>query len=280
MTHIAVVGDVHGGWGPEDCALFEADPPDLVLIVGDLAGLWWPTTLRVARGIGALRVPTLVLPGNHDASTPIQLLGEVTGQPAMGAPFAGVQGRRLDALAEAVAPATLGAYSRHPVGEGAEAVDLIAGRPHSMGGPTLAFTPHLTARWGVDSLEASVARLRELIDAAGPRLVFASHNGPSGLGATRSDPWGCDFRAAEGDWGDPDMEQAIAYARETGREVLAVVAGHMHRSLKGGGQRTWQHRDQGILYVNAACVPRVRDGRRHHVSLTLADQASAEDVWR
>jgi hypothetical protein len=39
-------------------------------------------------------------------------------------------------------------------------------------------------------------------------------------------------------------------------------------------------RDGDTLYVNAAEVPRVRGGRRHHVRVVVREgSAEAEDVW-
>ena len=273
-----MVGDIHGRWDAEDVRLLDEAGYDGVLVVGDLAGLRFGPAERVARSLATLRTPTVFVPGNHDGANALHLLGAVTGQPLLGRPFDAAFGRNLQTLREAVGPHALGAYSRHRFGD----LTVIAARPHSMGGPTLSFADHLQATWGVGSLDASAARLQALVDGAETeRLVFVAHNGPTGLGSTRSSPWGCDFRAAEGDWGDPDLETAITYAKRAGRRVLAVCAGHMHRKLRGGGQRTWRTEQDGTLYLNAAEVPRIRkDGRRHHVRLELhADHATAEDVW-
>jgi hypothetical protein len=65
--------------------------------------------------------------------------------------------------------------------------------------------------------------------------------------------------------------------------VPAVIAGHMHWSLQGGGVRRWQVEREGTLYLNPARVPRHfhdADGTyHHHVSLTLGpDGAVAEEV--
>jgi hypothetical protein len=54
----------------------------------------------------------------------------------------------------------------------------------------------------------------------------------------------------------------------------------MHRTLKGGGRRAWIEQRDDTLYLNAAEVPRVRKGRRHHVQMTLTtDAVVAEEVW-
>ena len=277
MVRLAILGDLHGHWSSIDAQQLDAAGYDAVLVVGDLAGLRWAPTLAVARGLAELTTPTIVVPGNHDATHPAQLLAEVVGRPRAGHPLAGTQRRRLDALVEALGPCALGAYSVHEVGP----ISVIAGRPHAMGGPTLSFAAHLHARCGVDSLEASRDRLCALVDQAPTDdLLFLAHNGPTGLGDRRTDIWGCDFRRAEGDWGDPDLRSAIDHATARGRRVHAVCAGHMHRRIKGGGTRTPQLVHGDTLYVNAAEVPRVREGRRHHVALELLDgPARATDQW-
>lgn len=277
-TRFAVIGDIHTRWTDDDVRMIDEAAYDGVLVVGDLAGLRFGPTAAIARSLATLQTRTLLVPGNHDASHAIQLLAEAIQRPSLGRPFASTQARNLETLREAFRPHELAAWSSHRFGD----VTVIAGRPHSMGGPTLSFADHLQTTWEVDSLEASTERLVALVDAAETdRLVFVAHNGPAGLGTSRSDIWGCDFRASEGDWGDPDLTEAIAHAVGTGRQVLAVCAGHMHRRLRGGGQRVWKVERGGTLYVNAAEVPRIdRDGRHHHVRLTLEDdRVLAEDVW-
>jgi uncharacterized protein (TIGR04168 family) len=108
-----------------------------------------------------------------------------------------------------------------------------------------------------------------------------AHNGPAGLGVSRRDIFGCDFRREEGDHGDPDLGEALARARARGAPIAAVVAGHMHHALRGGGTRRWLASIDGVCVVNAARVPRARrDGTRHHVCLTLdGTRAEATEVW-
>lgn len=285
---LALVGDVHGAFGPEDVAALDrgrgGQPYDRVLFVGDLAGYTLRGTLAVARRIAALRTPTLVVPGNHDAMSAPQMLAELTHHDAGAAMLSGGEERRVRALAEALGGAELTGYRVHELAPG---LSLVAARPHSFGGPRLAFRPYLCRAFDVASMEASAARLRALVDAAaGPSLVFLAHNGPSGLGAARSALWGADFRREGGDFGDPDLRAAVEHARASGKRVLAVLAGHMHRQLRGGGppRVAFARDEQGTLFVNAARVPRVfREGARtlrHHVAVTLdPERADAEDVF-
>jgi uncharacterized protein (TIGR04168 family) len=104
------------------------------------------------------------------------------------------------------------------------------------------------------------------------------------LGDRADSIWGCDFRRKEEDWGDQDLEAAVSHAKSNGRRVLATVAGHMHRKTKAGKRRPAQVEQDGVLYVNAAEVPRHRKvngiKRRHHVKLTVtAGDITAEDLW-
>jgi len=277
MTRLAVLGDIHGHWTAADAPHLDGLGYDAVLVVGDLAGLRFSGTLKVARGLGALRTPTLVMPGNHDATHPLQLLAHVAGRPTLGAPLRPVQSRRLEALHEALGDCVVAAYSRHRVGD----LTVVAARPHSMGGPDLAFRAMLSTYWGVDSFDASAARLRELVDGVDTEdIVFLAHNGPTGLGDHATSIWGCDFRAEMGDWGDPDLAEGIAFARRKGHRVRAVVAGHMHRRVRGGKARTWLVEDEGTSYVNAAEVPRIREGRHHHVAIEIDPaRVQVEDRW-
>jgi uncharacterized protein (TIGR04168 family) len=162
------------------------------------------------------------------------------------------------------------------------ALTLIAGRPHSMGGPDLAFAEHMHDAWGVATMAESTARLKLLVDQAGTRdVLFVAHNGPTGLGSEPADMWGNDFRPGGGDWGDPDLAAAIVHARASGRRVLGVIAGHMHLRTKGGDERPWHAERAGVLYVNAARVPRIfaadgaegMDVHRHHLAVSLTRDA-------
>jgi uncharacterized protein (TIGR04168 family) len=153
-----------------------------------------------------------------------------------------------------------------------------------MGGCELSFPDELERSFGVSTLAASTERLCALVDQAeSEQVVFFAHNGPHGLGETPDAPWGRDFDPAAGDWGDRDLRSAIDYAIARGRRPLAVLAGHMHWRLRTGGERRWQLREDGILYVNAARVPRVfghDSGRGHqHVAIWFdASGAHAAEV--
>jgi hypothetical protein len=71
----------------------------------------------------------------------------------------------------------------------------------------------------------------------------------------------------------------VSYAQNSGRHVLAVVGGHMHRKLRGGGERLSKVERDGVVYVNAARVPRVDSVGRHHVRVEIEGrQVRVSDV--
>lgn len=277
MMRIAVIGDVHEYWDETDNRYFNAADVDCVLFVGDLARVAGGT--EVARQLSALRRRTVVIPGNHDACVPLQLFAEMAHRPAARRLSRGHE-QRIQSIDDALGDAELGGYRLHHFPE----LDIVTARPHAMGGDRLYFADYLARRFDVHSMAQSAARLRRLVDQAGDTLLFLAHNGPSGLGDAAQAIWGCDFNPELGDFGDPDLRDAVDYALSTGRQVRAVVAGHMHhRTVQG--MRTWWRRVDNVLYVNAACVPRITEEtgsgrRRHHVRLDIdGDDISLCEVW-
>ena len=284
---IGVVGDIHTQWDARDAKALDEAAYDLILFVGDLGGYRARGAERVARRMARLRTRAFAIAGNHDAVLAAQLVAEAfpRGRAARGFLSLG-QGGRVDALERALGQITLGGFSAHEVAPGADALWLVVARPHSMGGPSLAFERQLRRRYGVASLGDSRDAICRAVDEtpAGARLLFLAHNGASGLGDSRDAICGRDFHRNAGDWGDPDLREAIDYARRSGRRVLASVSGHMHLRLKGGGRRDDQAREGGTLHLNVAEVPRHRRAgggvERHHVCLEIeGDEARATTVW-
>jgi uncharacterized protein (TIGR04168 family) len=120
--------------------------------------------------------------------------------------------------------------------------------------------------------ESAGALLRLVDQVSTPTLLILAHNGPRGLGNRAHDIWGCDFRDEEGDWGDPDLEVAVARAVERGLRAV-IVAGH----------RVWHTISDEVLYVNPARVPRIYAGSdaelRYHAVLALdGGEAKLEQV--
>jgi uncharacterized protein (TIGR04168 family) len=283
-VRIAVVGDVHVHWDETDLAYFNRSDYDLLLFVGDLAKYAHSGGLRVAESLSRLSRPALVIPGNHDGVRALQLLAEISGNRRMIRLLGRGQRRRCAALRRALAPIPMVGYSRHEFSVRGLDFAILAARPHSMGGPALGCAPYLRGAFGVASMEESAERLKELVDECpAERIIFFAHNGPTGLGESQSDIWGCDFRLPEGDFGDPDLRIAIDHARARSKKVLAVVAGHMHHALAGGGERCWLVEREGLLHINAARTPRIfvcgQHRLRHHVVLeTDGCRTTAEQV--
>jgi uncharacterized protein (TIGR04168 family) len=283
---IGVIGDVHLFWDDSDVSFFNRGGYDLLLFVGDLAAYTQVRGKRVARSLRRLRVPAMCIPGNHDGLHALQLGAEIAPRAhRLRDAFCEGQARRCRNLAEALGDVELVAYSQRRIAPAGVPLNIVACRPHSIGGRRLACLRYLNEAYGVDSMKSSIARLKSLVDACDDApILFLAHNGPTGLGDRADSIWGCDFRQKEEDWGDQDLEEAVRYAHRKGRRVLATIAGHMHRKTKSGKSRPAQLEKDGVLYVNAAEVPRHRrvNGakRRHHVKLTVTPGGvTAEDLW-
>ena len=283
---IGVIGDVHLFWDSEDVAFFNRSNYDMLLFVGDLAAYTQVRGLRVARSLRKLRIPAMCIPGNHDGLHAFQLGAEIAPRAQrLRNAFCQGQDRRCRNLGRALGDVKLVAYSRHKIELSGVALNLVVCRPHSIGGRRVACLRYLAKGYGVDSMDASSARLKALVNQCDDApIVFLAHNGPSGLGDRADSIWGCDFRRQEEDWGDRDLEEAVRHAKEKGHAVLTTVAGHMHRRTKSGKRRPGKVKKDGTLYVNAAEVPRhrIKNGtmKRHHVRLTLTKtKATAEDIW-
>lgn len=264
---LAVIGDIHGFWDATDSDWFNQSDYDGVLFVGDLPR--WTNSIAIARQLSRLTLPAWLLPGNHDGVTKRQLLAEIKGANITAWLTCGGMAKRTAELRKALLPVQMVGFSLHPLQPD---LAILAARPHAMGPNRFHFRRYLSRRFDVDGFDASSEHLKRLIDAAPKRLIMLAHNGPHGLGAAPDAPFGCDFNPALGDFGDPDLKAAMDYARASGREVLAVVAGHMHhRNAKTRAVRRDWAMDGDILCINAAHVPRVRrDGsHRHHICLTI-----------
>lgn len=290
---LALIGDIHCAWGPEDVAYFDghgavAKPYDAVLFTGDLPGLRHGRILDVATKIGALQTPGFMVPGNHDGPSLGELVADIAGLSDTNLFLHRAMRWRLKRLQAALKGVQLCGFSHHTIRCQSDAtappIGLIVVRPHSQGGH-LNFRPYIRRAFGPATIDESSALLRRIVDECPyERLVFLGHNGPAGLGSDAADMFGADHKPNGGDWGDLDYREAVDYAQASGKKVLAVVAGHMHLRTKQRKIRPWCLRRDETLYINAAKVPRVfraEDGvmRRYHTALTLdGDSAIAEQV--
>ncbi|MBV1906416.1 MAG: metallophosphoesterase [Pseudomonadales bacterium] len=269
---LAIVGDLHTHWDHIDLAQFARANYDLLYFTGDLGGGTPDSTLRIAQSIAQLNQPALVMPGNNDTGDIHQLAAELTHQNGMNRLLSITKGTE-----NTQNPISLCGYSQHRINTPHTDIGLIAARPHSMGGVSLSFPEYMEATYGISTLEQSTQRLIDLVDNTDTEnLIFLAHNGPQGLGQEPQDMWGCDFKENGGDWGDPDLTDAIFYAREKGKKILAVIGGHMHLRTKQGHERPWKTTIGDTLYINAAKVPRIfqskEDVHRHHILMTINEQ--------
>jgi uncharacterized protein (TIGR04168 family) len=271
MIRIAVIGDIHRCFSEFDIRYFNVSDYNLILLVGDLSNWWQSEGVKAASHISRLSKMSLFIPGNHDTINAFQLLAEVKKVRPVAELASIGQGRRLGEIQREINPVTVCGYSVHPFSHGQVKLDIIAARPFSMGGDEISSRRYLRQAYGVKSMDDSTHLLKKCVESAkSERVIFLAHNGPAGLGSKRTDIWGRDFGKTGGDHGDPDLRSAIDYAQERGKQVVAVIAGHMHRHIVGGLRRGWVVED-GIHYINAAYVPRIftqgSETLHHHVRL-------------
>lgn len=267
---IAIIGDLHGRYNGLDNDYLERSGFDLVLFVGDLGSGTLKNGLEMIRTISRLRVPGLVMPGNNDAPHLAELQAELSFQAGKSELLRLMGPSRR----KGVEPC---GFTNHNLITNHGGVTLIAARPCAMGGSECSFAEQLERNHDVSNLDDSTRQLKALVDAAEHTdLIFLAHNGPFGLGERPYDLWSRDFELpaqpnAAKDWGDRDLSEAVAYAKARGKRVIAVIAGHMHRSHSN--ERPLWVQDEHTSYVNAAFVPRIQmlDNKEthHYVELTI-----------
>lgn len=279
-TRIAVIGDLHGFWDDWDAQYFGATAYDLLLFTGDLGSGTGSDGVRIARSIGRLAKPALVMPGNNDVSAAAQIAAELGHQRGL-LSLLKLGGRAHGGRSGDV---HLAGYGLHRYDFDGRPLTVVSARPYAKGGGELSSPEQLHERYAIASIEESTRALCALIDRVEtPGLILLAHNGPAGLGDRATDLWGRDFGGQEGDWGDPDVRAAIVHARRRDKRVIALVGGHMHSPTRTGAARTWQASRDHTLYVNAARVPRIferEDGKyRHHVAIEIVEgRASAREL--
>lgn len=274
---LAVIGDIHGFWDARDTAYFNESDYDALLFVGDLPRL--TGELAIARELARLTKPAWLIPGNHDGATAPQLLAEMKGWRGVRQTASLGMTHRVRRLSHALEPVRLRGFALETLGED---LGLLIARPHAMGPDQFYYRAYLKRRYGVDDFDSSADVLKQLVDSAPSRLIVLAHNGPAGLGAQPEAPWGCDFDNRHPDFGDPDLRAAIDHAQASGRQVPAVVAGHMHHHSKNGHERhTWGYAGD-TLCINAARVGRIRkqNDHRHHIALDIdGSDVQAQTCW-
>ncbi|MEA5554804.1 TIGR04168 family protein [Anabaena cylindrica UHCC 0172] len=245
---IAVIGDVHDQWEVEDGIALKHLGIDLVLFVGDFGN----ESVEVVRAIASLDIPKAAVMGNHDAWYSATEWGRKK------CPY--------DRTKEDWVQEQLDLLGDTHVGYGQLDfpdwnLTIVGGRPFTWGGPEWRFAEICQERYGVSSLEESADKIVKVVKSTTyDNIIFLGHNGPSGLGDRPEDPCGKDWHPIGGDFGDPDLAEAISQSLNMKKTVSLVTFGHMHRTLRHTKkvQRKAVFRSpEGTIYLNAATVPRI-----------------------
>ncbi|MBD2426524.1 TIGR04168 family protein [Phormidium sp. FACHB-1136] len=272
---LAIVGDVHDQWSDADAVALHRLAVDLVLFVGDFGN----EVVDVVRQVAALDLPKAVILGNHDAwytATP------------WGRKKCPYNRQHEDWVAQQLQDLGDCHVGYGHVDLPQFGLSVVGGRPFSWGGSDWTNAPFYAERYGVQHFQDSIERICQAVDATRyDNLIFIGHCGPKGLGDAPEDPCGRDWKPLGGDFGDPDLAAAIAYAKDRGKAVPLVAFGHMHHTLRHRKDhlRRQTHSDGSTLYLNAARVPRWRQQhgqtQRHFALVTLQTNQviRARQVW-
>jgi uncharacterized protein (TIGR04168 family) len=274
MTKIAIVGDVHNHWSDGDATALAGLGVDLVLFVGDFGN----EAVAVVRSVAALDLPKAVILGNHDAQYSATQKGKSK------CPYDRTREDWVQLQIDLLGEAYVGYGCRDFPSLG---LSVVGSRPFSWGGDTWKNTSFYQQRCDVEDFTRSAEKIQAAIAlAAFETVIVLAHNGPTGLGETPESPCGKDWGKTTGDYGDPDLALALAQI-PAGKQVPLVTFGHMHHSLRHRTDRERQisHLEDNRLYLNAACVPRIRqfeDASWHNFTIvTLLDGqvSAAKLVW-
>ena len=248
LIKIAIVGDVHDRWEIADEIALQLLGVDLVLFVGDFGN----ESVQVVREIAAVKLPKAAVFGNHDAWYSASDWGKQK-CPYDRQKEDWVQDQ-IDLLKE-----THVGYSKLDFPE--LQLTVVGSRPFSWGGDVWKNAEFYKERFGVTSFAESTAKIVAAAEtAAYDTVIFLGHNGPVGLGSNADDPCGKDWQPLGGDYGDPDLTDAIALTRKLGKTIPLVTFGHMHHDLRYTKQhlrKTFAISSEGTMYLNAARVPRI-----------------------
>ncbi len=273
---LAVIGDVHDQWDPLDALALHHLAVDLALFVGDFGN----EVVELVQQIADLAIPKAVILGNHDAWYTATDWGRKK------CPYDRRHEDRVEQQLLALGDCHVG-YGQLDLPH--LGLSVVGGRPFSWGGSEWKNADFYAQRYGIHNFAESTARLHQAVDATTcETLVFIGHCGPKGLGANPEDPCGRDWKPIGGDFGDPDLAAAIAYAKTRGKTVPLVAFGHMHHSLRHRKDRLRRQihlDDDQTLYLNAASVPRwiqTHGVTQRNFSLVTLHQhqvQSADRVW-
>ena len=270
-TVIAVVGDIHDQWEAADGIALQKLGIDLALFVGDYGN----ESVDVVKAIADLDIPKAAVFGNHDAWYTATAWGR--------------QKCPYDRKKEDWVQEQIDLFGEAHVGYGkldfpALNLTVVGSRPFTWGGSVWKNEDFYQERFGVTNFEESTARIvTAATNSAYETVIFLGHNGPSGLGDCPEDPCGKDWQPLGGDFGDPDLTEAIAQTRATGKKIPLVAFGHMHHKLRHTQQslRKPVHVARETVYLNAASVPRIVENgsdRQRNFSLVYLQSGIVSQV--
>lgn len=244
---IAVVGDVHDLWEAEDAIALQKLAVDLVLFVGDFGN----ESVDVVRQIASIMLPKAAIMGNHDAWYTASDWGRKR------CPYDRKKEDWVQQQLDLLGNAHVG-YGKLDFPE--FQLSVVGSRPFSWGGEIWKNEQFYRKRYGITNFDDSAARIFAAAESAAyETIIFVGHNGPTGLGNRPEDPCGKDWQPIGGDYGDPDLEIAIAKTQALGKKIPLVTFGHMHHTLRHTKEkpRTAISTTPGTVYLNSASVPRI-----------------------
>ena len=244
---IAVVGDVHDQWSQADEQALWHLGVDLVLFVGDFGN----ESIDIVRQIAGIKIPKAVIMGNHDAWYSASAWGRQK------APYDRSKEDRVQQQLDLLGEAHVG-FSQLDFPQ--FNLSVVGSRPFSWGGSTWRNSQFYRDRYNVNSFAESTQTIVESAkNSQSETLIFIGHNGPFGLGDKTESICGRDWKIEGGDYGDPDLAEAISKVQSLDKSIPLVTFGHMHHQLKNprGAKRTIVKVQNNTVYLNAACVPRV-----------------------
>jgi len=245
---LAVIGDVHDQWDSDDESALQGLGIDLALFVGDFGN----EAVDLVRAIAHLDLPKAVVLGNHDAWYNMTSWGRAK------CPYNRNHENRVQDQLDLLGDIHVG-YGKLDFPQ--FGLTVVGGRPFSWGGAEWRNKTFYREWYGVTDLEQSAEKIKASVQAAAfNTVIFIGHCGPTGLGDRPEDICGRDWKPLGGDFGDPDLTEAIAHARSLEKSVPLVTFGHMHHRLRHRKDRL---REQlvvdatGTVNLNAAHVPRI-----------------------
>lgn len=247
---IAIVGDVHEQWETADQQALLSLAVDLVLFVGDFGN----ESLPIVQAIADLEIPKACVFGNHDAWFTATDWGRKK------CPYDRQKEDRVQEQINILADSHVG-YGNKEFCQ--FALTVVGSRPFTWGGPQWKYDDFFASRFGVTGFTDSTQLIVNSVkNTALDTIIFLGHNGPSDLGDRPESICGRDWQPLGGDFGDPDLAEAIAQSRVLGKRIPLVAFGHMHHTLRHTKKQVRepvQVDEYGTVYVNAANVPRIKE---------------------